>query len=60
MSASVSGTLGQNKGVSVAASFLGGFLMYIGARIGGGCNRYCKPLLFCRIRELFCLSGLPF
>jgi len=41
MSANASGTLGQIKGVSVSASFWGGFLLYAGARIGGGCTRYC-------------------
>jgi len=45
MSASASSTLGQIQGVSVTASFLGGFLLYIGARIGGGCTRYNKPFL---------------
>jgi len=40
ISATASGTLGQVKGVSVPASFCGGFLLFIGARLGGGCTRY--------------------
>jgi len=46
LSASMSGTLGQAKGMSVPASFFGGFVLYLGARIGGGCTRYYKPLLY--------------
>ena len=42
ISATASGTLGQVKGVSVPASFWGGFLLYMGARIGGGCTRYVR------------------
>ena len=45
LSATASGTLGQAKGVSVTASFLGGFFLYLGARIGGGCTRYSYTLL---------------
>jgi len=45
LSATASGTLGQVEGVSPIASFLGGFFLYIGARLGGGCTRYSKPLL---------------
>jgi len=56
VSASVSGTLGQVKGVSVPASICGGFLLYIGARIGGGCTRYSKPQLeykMCKLSPYF-------
>jgi len=41
------------EGVSPTASFLGGFLLYIGSRLGGGCTRYSKPLLECNTCELF-------
>jgi len=44
ISARASGTLGQVEGVSPTASFLGGFFLFIGARLGGGCTRYSKPL----------------
>jgi uncharacterized membrane protein YedE/YeeE len=38
LSASAAGTLGASAGVSVPASFFGGFLLYVGTRIGGGCT----------------------
>jgi len=40
VSAAASGTLGKVEGMSVSASVLGGFFLFLGARIGGGCTRY--------------------
>jgi len=39
LSASMSGKLGKVQGVSVSSAFLGGFFLYIGARLAGGCTR---------------------
>ena len=60
MSARASGTLGQVEGVSPTASFLGGFFLFIGVRLGGGCTRYSQPLFVCKMYKLvFCFYFLP-
>ena len=38
-SAAFSSTLGATVGSTIPQSFIGGFLLYLGARIGGGCTR---------------------
>ena len=51
VSATASGV--QIEGVSPLASYVGGFCLYMGARIGGGCTRYSMLLLECKAVELF-------
>lgn len=47
LSAVASGTLGAAPGVPPVHAFLGGMLMNLGARIGGGCTRlHFNELIF--------------
>jgi len=59
ISARASGTLGQVEGVSPTASFLGGFFLYIGARLGGGCTRYGNSIAS-YVKRSFKLLALHF
>jgi len=38
-SATLSNTYGMTKGVPVKSAFIGGVLIMLGSRIGGGCTR---------------------
>ena len=47
LSASSAGALGSVVGVTPTQAFTGGALMYLGARIAGGCTRCVRVALCC-------------
>ena len=51
LSASSAGALGSVVGVTPTQAFTGGALMYLGARIAGGCTRYARVGRYCATKE---------
>ena len=62
LSASASGSLDSVVGVTPMQAFVGGALMFMGARIAGGCTRcvFCRGFVLTRFNKMFGLHTESF